>query len=139
MKFKLYILLAVLVSLPLFVTACGKSQADVAARNISKAAEQFEVARRIVGINGITDKYLWEVDGYCSVETASSGLDGALEVTCKLGKGKFKKLFFGLSDNVTYVVQQIDPIDVSTSHLRVLWRPGTIVPNFDNHNTSSGR
>ena len=134
MKSKL-IMAVVLLAMPFAVTACGDSQADVAAKNISKAAEQFEVARRIVGINGITDKYLWEVDGYCSVETASSGLYGALEVTCKIGPHKFKKLFFGLSDNVTYVVQQIDPIDVSTSHYRVLFRPGTIVPDFDNHNS----
>ncbi len=131
---KLLALLVVLIALPLTVTACGPSQADVAAKNISKAAEQFEVARTIVGINGITDKYLWEVTGYCSVETNDSGLAGALEVTCKTGDHKFKKLFFGLSDNVTYVVQQIDPINVSTSHYRVLFRPGTIVPDFDNHN-----
>lgn len=126
--------LLMLIPFPLLFMGCGSSQADVAASNISKAAEQFEVARRIVGINGITDKYLWEVEGYCSVETSNSGLTGALEVTCKLGPGKFKKLFFGLSDNVTYVVQQIDPIDVSTTHYRVLFRPGTLVPNFDNHN-----
>lgn len=117
--------------LPLLLTACNESDADVAAYNISKAAEQFEVARKIVGINGITDKYLWEVDGYCSVETSDSGLAGALEVTCKIGPGKYKKLFFGLSDNVTYVVQQIDPINVSTNHYRVIFKPETIVPDFD--------
>lgn len=130
-------LLAFLIVLPLAATACfGPSDADVASKNISKAAEQFEVARTIVGINGITDKYLWEVTGYCSVETSSSGLAGALEVTCKVGKDKdgnntFKKLFFGLSDNVTYVVQQIDPIKVSTSHYRVIFKPEAIIPDFD--------
>ena len=112
-------------------TACGKTDADVAAHNISVAAEQFEVARNIVGINGITDKYLWEVTGYCSVETSSSGLTGALEVTCKTGPNKYKKLFSGLSDNVTYVVQQIDPIDVSTTHYRVIFKPEVLIPNFD--------
>lgn len=112
-------------------TACNESDADVAAHNISVAAEQFEVARNIVGINGITDKYLWQVTGYCSVETASSGLEGALEVTCKIGPGEYKKLFFGLSDNVTYVVQQIDPINVSTNHYRVIFKPETIIPDID--------
>lgn len=121
----------VLISLPLLATACTQSDADVAAHNISKAAEQFEVARRIVGINGITDKYLWEITGYCSVETTDSGLGGSLEVTCKIGEHKYKKLFFGLSDNVTYVVQQIDPIDVSTTRYRVIFKPETIVPDFD--------
>lgn len=132
MKKALFVCMALIfMSLPFVATACNESDADVAAKNISKAAEQFEVARNIVGINGITDKYLWEVRGYCSVETASSGLEGALEVTCKISNHKYKKLFFGLSDNVTYVVQQIDPIDVSTTHYRVIFKPETIVPDFD--------
>jgi protein involved in sex pheromone biosynthesis len=130
-KFLVPILLIAFVALPVILTGCTDSDADVAARNISKAAEQFEVSRKIVGINGITDKYLWEVTGYCSVETANSGLLGALEVTCKVGKGKFKKLFFGLSNNVTYVVQQIDPINVSTTRYRVIFKPETIIPDID--------
>lgn len=128
---QLFIFFVLLIAVPLFAAACNQSDADVAAHNISKAAEQFEVARNIVGINGITDKYLWQVKGYCSVETSSSSLSGALEVTCKLGKGKYKKLFFGLSDNVSYVVQQIDPINVSTNHYRVIFKPETLIPNFD--------
>lgn len=123
--------LVLAVGIPIAVSACGPSDADVASHNISKAAEQFEVARRIVAINGITDKYLLEIVGYCSVETSNSQLGGALEVTCKLGPGKFKKLFVGLSDNVTYTVQQIDPIKVSTSHYRVIFKPEAIIPDFD--------
>jgi hypothetical protein len=113
------------------LTGCGKSDADVAAHNISVEAEQFKVARRIVFFNGITDKYLAEVDGYCSVETSSAGLSGSLEVTCKLGPHAYKKSFFGLSDNVSYMVQQIDPIAVSTTRYKVIFKPETIVPDFD--------
>jgi len=112
-------------------TACTESDADVAAKNISKAAEQFEVYRRIVFINGITDKYLLEINGFCSVETADSGLGGALEVTCKVGKGEYKKLFLGLSDNVSFLVDQPTGINVSTTRYRVIFKPETIVPNFD--------
>jgi hypothetical protein len=103
----------------------------VAAKNIGKAAEQFEVARRIVFFNGITDKYILTIEGYCSVETASAGLNGALEVTCKVGKGQFKKSFLGLSDNVSFLVEQIDPIHVSTTRYRVIFKPETLVPNLD--------
>lgn len=123
-------LLVPLALLPVLLTGCT-SDADVASSNLSKAAEQFEIARDIVGINAITDKYLWQIRGFCSVETAESGLSGALEVTCKVGKGKFKKLFFGLSDNTTYVVQQIDPINVSTTRYRVIFKPETLIPNID--------
>lgn len=132
MRYIKYVMLAlVLVASPFIFSACGPSDADVASHNISKAAEQFEVARRIVAINGITDKYLLEIVGYCSVETSDSGLTGSLEVTCKLGPNKFKKVFVGLSDNVTYTVQQIDPISVSTSHYRVIFKPEAIIPDFD--------
>jgi len=117
-----------------FVSGCGPSDADVAAHNLSVAAEQFEIPRHIVGINGITDKYLFEVVGYCSVETTDSGLGGALEVTCKVideGKAKYKKIFMGLSDNVSFVVEQLKPTQVSTTRYRVIFKPETLIPNFD--------
>lgn len=120
----------------LVTTGCGSSDADVASKNVSKAAEQFEVYRRIVGINGITDKYLVEVDGFCSVETVDSGLAGALQITCKVGEekngdAKVKKTYLGLSDNVSYTVEQRDPIGVSTTHYRLIFKPEVIVPDFD--------
>lgn len=120
--------------IPLLTTGCNESDADVAAHNISKAAEQFEVARRIVFFNGITDNYLLEIEGFCSVETGDSGLSGSLEVTCRVGNDAhaiFKKHFLGLSDNVSYFVEQLNGINVSTNHYRVIFKPETIVPNFD--------
>jgi hypothetical protein len=107
------------------------SQADIAADNLSKAAEQFEVTRRIVFINGITDEYLLEITGLCSVETADSALAKALEVTCKTGPTEYKKHFLGLSDNVTYLVEQIEGADVSVYTYRVVFRPDQIVPDLE--------
>jgi predicted small secreted protein len=111
------------------LTGCG-SDAEVAAHNISVAAEQFEVNRRIVFFNGITDKYLLEIDGFCSVETGNSALAGSLEVTCKVGPNIFKKHFLGLSDNVSYLVEQVDGVGASTSNYRVIFKPSTIVPDI---------
>lgn len=131
MKKVMLIVLAVLVlAVPMALTGCGQSKADVAAHNLSVEAEQFKVARRIVAINGITDKYILEITGYCSVETTGSGLTGAAAVTCKVGD-KYKKSYVYLSDNVTFVVQQIDPLSVSTSHYTLLFRPQTIIPDID--------
>ncbi len=112
------------------LTACS-TDADVASSHLSKAAEQFEVNRRIVFFNGITDKYLLTIEGKCSVETSDSALGGSLEVTCKIGDNQYKKSFLGLSDNVSYFVEQIDPIDVSEYHYRVIFKPETIVPDVD--------
>lgn len=107
------------------------SDADVASKNLSKAAEQFEVNRRVVFFNGITDKYLLSIEGRCSVETTDSALGGSLEVTCKLGDGQFKKHFLGLSDNVSYFVEQLEGTNVSVYHYRVIFKPETIVPDID--------
>ena len=113
------------------VLAGCASNADVAAHNISVAAEQFQVNRRIVFFNGITDKYLLEIRGLCSVETGNSALAGSLEVTCKTGPNEYKKHFLGLSDNVSYLVEQIDGVDVSVYNYKVIFKPDVIVPDID--------
>lgn len=114
------------------LSACMEgSDADVAAHNLSVAAEQFEISRRIVFFNGITDKYLLEIQGLCSVETSESALGGSLEVTCKTGPSTFKKHFLGLSDNVSFFVEQLDSAMVSTYHYKVIFKPDVIIPDFD--------
>ena len=109
------------------LTAC--SDADVASRNLSKASDQFEVSRRIVFFNGITDKYLLEIEGLCSIE-ADAG-DAQLEVTCKIGEDEFKKHFLGLSDNVSYFVEQLEPVKADPYRYRVVFKPETIIPDID--------
>ena len=98
------------------LNACGDTDADVASENLSKAAEQFEIERRVVFFNGITDKYLLSIEGLCSIEDEGR----QLEVTCKLPDGKFKKNYLGLSDNVSYFIEQIGTAAVSTSQYRSL-------------------
>lgn len=104
------------------------SDAQIASQNLSRASDQFEVARRVVFYNGITDTYMLEVTGRCSI--AADRRDGQLEVTCKHGD-EFKKHYLGLSDNVSYFVEQIDAERVSSAHYRVVFKPQVIVPDFD--------
>lgn len=105
------------------------SDADRASENLSREAEQFQVNRRIVFFNGITDKYLLSVEGRCSVESSESALGGSLEVTCRVGPDAYKKHFLGLSDNVSYFVEQLEPIDVSVYHYKVIFKPENIIPD----------
>lgn len=101
--------------------------AQIASRNLSKAADNFEIERRIVFYNGITDRYIAVVEGRCSITDDA----GQLEVTCKVGPDKFKKDFLGLSDNVTYFAMQTELADVSTYHHRITFKPQTILPDVD--------
>ena len=119
--------LIALAALAFTVAACGQSDAKVASENLSKAADQFEVPRRVVFINGITDTYLMSIEGRCSID--DDGI-GQLEVTCKTDSG-FVKHFLGLSDNVTYFVEQLTAVDVSTQQYRVIFKPSVIIPDID--------
>lgn len=116
--------LATATALPL--AACN-TDADVASQNLSKAADQFEVERRIVFYNGITDEYMLEITGLCSISDDGN----QLEVTCKKGEDDFVKHFLGKSDNVTYFAEQTNGTEVSTRQYTVLFKPETIVPNVD--------
>lgn len=121
-------LVVLLVALGLVAVTAGScaSAADVASDNTSTAADNFEVERLIVGINTETGEVLFSVQGRCSITR-----DGDLVVVCKDGPNEYKKHFFGLSPQTTYVSTQLEPIDVSVYHTRIILRPETIVPGFD--------
>lgn len=123
---KKFLLIIPLLIIPLLLTGC--SDADVASYNISKAADQFEINRRIVFYNGITGDYILTIEGYCSL--GNDDIDNKRTVTCKIGN-EYKKHFLGLSDNVTYFAEQIDAEGVSKDHYRVIFKPSTIVPDID--------
>ena len=110
------------------LTGCFESDADVASKNLSKAADNFEIVRRVVFYNGINGEYMLTIEGRCSLGNHDDA--GELSVTCKVGDG-FKKHFLGLRDNVTYFVEQLEGKNVSTSHYRVVFKPSTIVPDID--------
>lgn len=120
-------ILLALVVLVLVLTSC--TDADVASRNLSKSADMFEIQRRIVFYNGITGDYILVVEGLCSLGNYDD--TNELSVTCKIGPDSYKKHFLGLSDNVTYFAEQIDPSSVDVYHYRVIFKPETIIPDVD--------
>ncbi len=120
-KKKMMVLAAALAA----AAACNDAQ--IASSNLSRAADNFEIMRRVVFLNGITDTYLLAIEGLCSVEDQSN----QLEVTCKVGDAEYKKHFLGLSDNVTYFAEQLDAARVSAYHYRVTFKPQAILPDID--------
>lgn len=109
------------------LSACTETDANVVDENLKTAAEQFEITRRITVINGITDKYLLVVEGKCSLEFP----DTRVEIICKLKDGSFVKHHVIKSDNVLVMSEQTNGTGVSTDQYRVIFKPETIVPNFD--------
>ena len=126
-KFRTTATVATAIALSAIALAGCSTDADVASANISKASEQFEVSRRIVAINGITDKYLFTIEGKCSMEYP----DNRTEIICKLADGSLVKHVVRQSDNVALIMEQTDGTNVSTDHYRVIFKPESIVPNVD--------
>lgn len=113
--------------LGLMLFSCN--DATVASHNLSKAADMFEIDRRIVFYNGINGEYILTIEGRCSIK--KDGVDNQLEVTCKTGGAQFKKHFLGISDNVTYFAEQMESSGVSTYRYRVIFKPESLLPNID--------
>lgn len=111
----------------IFIVIGGCTDADVASKNLSKAADMFQLERRIVFYNGITGGYILTIEGKCSL----GGSGGSLAVTCKTGADQYKKHYLGLSDNVTYFSEQIESKSVSVYHYKVIFKPSVIIPDVD--------
>lgn len=122
------IIASVLLGGMLVLSGC-QSDADTASRNLSKAADMFEINRRVVFYNGITGDYMLTIEGRCSLGSGST--NKSVTVTCKTSDDQYKKHFLGLSDNVTYFAEQLGYADVSVYHHRVVFKPQSIVPDID--------
>ena len=112
----------------LSVAACVPD-ADIASHNLSRAADNFEIQRRVVFYNGITGDYLLTIEGLCSLGNNDKARE--VSVTCKTGPTTYKKHFLGLSDNVTFFAEQIEPANASVYHYRVTFKPSVIIPDVE--------
>lgn len=107
----------------LTMTGCA-SDAKVASDNISTAADNFEINRRIVFLNVQTGKYELEIQGRCSIDDDGN----QLEVTCKTAENSYKKHYLGKAQDFTYFAEQLEGADVSVYHYRVIFKPQSIIP-----------
>lgn len=122
------LVLAAALCMTLMAGSC-EDDATIAARNVSKAADNFEINRRVVFYNGITDSYVLEIEGRCSMDLNGSGT--AFNVICKTGPSEYKRHTLVLSDNTSAFVEQLDPATVSAYHYRVTFKPQSIIPDVD--------
>lgn len=129
MNLKKKIGLIILGIVAIFTLAGCTTEADTVSQNLSKSADSFEVQRKVVFFNGITDKYLLTIEGLCSLGNYDS--DRSMSVVCKVGEGQYKKHFLGLSDNVSFFVEQTDAKHEDAFHYKVIFRPEAIVPDID--------
>lgn len=113
----------------LLISAGCDTDASIASRNLSKAADMFEINRRIIFLNVMTNEYILSVEGRCAV--VDSG--GKVAITCKTGDGEnqLKKHQMGRTETVTYFSEQLEWADVSVYHYKVIFKPQAIIPDVD--------
>lgn len=124
MKKKLYSIVAVAMLTIALFTGC--SQADRVSENLSKEADNFNDIRQITVINCLQGDVLFQMTGKMSIEADVN--DNQLEVVVEDENGEYKKHFIGLSDNVTYVVEDITAGDVSNYKYTLNFNPEMWVP-----------
>lgn len=118
-----------ILAIALFALIGGCSDADRASSNLSVAADNFEISRRVVFYNGITNDYVLTIEGLCS--KGNDDTNRKLTITCKTGPGVYKKHFLGLSDNVTYFIEQVEAAPANTYHYRIIFKPAAILPSIE--------
>ena len=128
-KRALKVLAAIVVALLIAIGASGCSaKSDTVSKNLSKDADQFKVLRQIVVYNSFTDKYILEVEGFCSL--GNDDPSDEVTYTCKTEGGYIKDII-KKSDNTFVYVHQLLAANVSDTHYKVFLRPATIIPDID--------
>lgn len=121
------------IAIVFIVLACiifgfGCSDAEVARYNLEREEQNFGLYRRVVFYNGITGDYILTIEGYLAIIIDE---DGDIVVTVKTDDGSLLKHYLGLSDNVTYFSEQLQPKKVSDKHYKVIFKPSVIIPTIE--------
>lgn len=121
---KLAIILSCILAVGCF-TGCEGTQAERVSYNLSQEADNFNDVRQLTVINCLQGDVIFQMTGKMSIEADTS--DNQLEVIVECDGG-YKKHFIGLSDNVTYVVEDItqgvvDNYQYSLNFNPKMWAP----------------
>ncbi len=109
----------------LLLTGC-ESEAEKVSYNLSQQADNFNVIRQLTVINCIEGDVLFQMTGKMSI--TADVADNQLEVIVEDEDGSYKKHFIGLSDNVTYVVEDLGGNDVSKYKYTLNYNPKMWIP-----------
>lgn len=124
---KLVALLIALLTALLLCVGCS-NEANRVRSNLAKEADAFNCVRRVTVVDCITNIVLFQCEGKISI-TADTA-DHQLEILIEEEGGTYKKAIIGLSDNVTYLVEDIYSSYVNPYQYTIMWNPKMVLP-FD--------
>ena len=110
----------------LTLASCA-TQASRVESNLTKEADNFNIVRQLTVINCIEGDIVFQMTGKMSI-TADT-LDNQLEILVE-DNGTYVKHFVGLSDNVTYVIEDLNlgANDVSNYRYTLNFNPNMWIP-----------
>lgn len=103
-KTKLISVISAAILATVVLTGC-ETEAQRVSYNLSQQADNFNIVRQLTVINCIEGDVLFQMTGKISI-TADTA-DNQLEIIVE-DDGTYVKHFVGLSDNVTYVVEDLN-------------------------------
>lgn len=129
--------IALLSAATLLVISGCSDDARIAKLNTAKAADNFEINRRIIFYNTWTDTVIQKIEGLCSIDYSSR-----VSVICKIGTDSngnaiVKNSLIALNGQVTVFVEQLDSLPVNVYHYRRTFKPQSIIPDIDFRGDSS--
>lgn len=122
-------MIALITAVIITATLAGCTESERVSYNISEEADNFNVFRRVVVVNTVSDKILFELDGYFSIKVDNE--DKQLEITCETDEGVYKKHFIGLSKMVAYTIEDLSGADVDKYHYEIHYLPEGNVTAFE--------
>jgi hypothetical protein len=105
---------------------CEERESDMVSHNLSLGADNFNIVRQLTVINCIQGDVLFQMTGKMSITADTS--DNQLEIIVEDENGSYQKHFIGLSDNVTYVVEDIRATNVDKYNYTLNYNPKMWLP-----------
>ena len=104
----------------------GCTEASRVSHNLSQEADNFNNVRQVTIINCLQGDVLFQMTGKLSI--VADTMDNQLEIIVEDEYGRYKKHFIGLSDNVTYVVEDITADNVDKYKYTLNFNPKMWLP-----------
>ena len=104
----------------------GCTEAEKVSYNLSMEADNFNDVRQLTVINCLQGDVLFQMTGKMSITADME--DNQLEVIVEDERGAYSKHFIGLSDNVTYVIEDINADNVERYKYTLNFNPKMWIP-----------
>ena len=124
MKKKTLLVFALLIVMVL-LSACRQS--ETVTYNLKREADDFNIRRRITVLNTRTDTPMMQITGLLAIGTDN---DGDLNITIEKAPGEYVLNYAHLSQDTTYIVEQIQTKEVSKYQYEIKSYPSQLISGW---------